>query len=69
MSTPLPAWKRTGWALARVLGVPVAFGMRWLLRLSSRKGGIVLMYHGVDDPPGDPDELVPAMASSVFEGK
>jgi peptidoglycan/xylan/chitin deacetylase (PgdA/CDA1 family) len=56
--------------LARTLGAPVAIGVLWLLRLSKRRVGVALMYHAVDEHAGDPDrELVPAVASSIFEGQ
>jgi len=61
--------KRIGRVLARAVGTPVAFVVRWLLRLSGQKAGIALVYHAIDEQAGDPDlELVPATASSVFEG-
>jgi peptidoglycan/xylan/chitin deacetylase (PgdA/CDA1 family) len=51
----------------RVLGLPVAVGLGWLARRSDRRLGVALVYHRVDDPPGDPRrELVPAMGTSLF---
>jgi peptidoglycan/xylan/chitin deacetylase (PgdA/CDA1 family) len=54
-------------SLVRVLGVPVAVAVIWALRLSSRKAGIVLMYHSVAEQGGEPaSELVPPHAASLF---
>ena len=51
-----------------LLGVPLGTGAMWVVRLSSRKAGVALMYHSVADRGGDPvRELVPAHGSNLFE--
>ncbi len=67
MTPSQPVWKRIAWGLARVLGQWLAPVALLVLRLSSRKRGVVLMYHGVEDRAGDPDQLVPALATDTFE--
>ncbi|MBA3401020.1 MAG: polysaccharide deacetylase family protein [Actinobacteria bacterium] len=70
MTARIYSWKRIGEAVARVVGTPVAHVVLLVLRLSGRKAGIALMYHAVDEQAGDAGrELVPAVASSVFEGQ
>lgn len=45
-----------------------AWALRTLLRFSRRRSGLVLVYHRLDEAPGDPDrEPVPAHASGQFE--
>jgi peptidoglycan/xylan/chitin deacetylase (PgdA/CDA1 family) len=40
------------------------------LRLSGRRAGIVLVYHKLGEPPGDPKrELVPALSPRLFEAQ
>ena len=54
--------------LARLVGTPVALGFMLVLRLSSRKAGVALMYHSVDRRAGDPArELVPPHEAGLFE--
>ena len=54
--------------LTSVLGRPLAFLLRGILRLSARRVGLGLVYHRIGDPPGDPDrELVPARGTAQFE--
>jgi peptidoglycan/xylan/chitin deacetylase (PgdA/CDA1 family) len=51
----------------RTLGLPLALALAGLARRSNRRVGVALVYHRVDDPPGDPRrELVPAMGTSLF---
>jgi peptidoglycan/xylan/chitin deacetylase (PgdA/CDA1 family) len=41
-----------------------------ILRWSGRQVGIVLLYHRVGDPPGDPDrEISPALGAALFEAQ
>jgi peptidoglycan/xylan/chitin deacetylase (PgdA/CDA1 family) len=41
-----------------------------LLRWSVRQAGIVLLYHRVGDPPGDPElEITPALGTALFEAQ
>jgi peptidoglycan/xylan/chitin deacetylase (PgdA/CDA1 family) len=48
-------------------GLPVALGLLRVARRSHRGLGVALVYHRVDDPPGDPErELVPAMGTRLF---
>jgi peptidoglycan/xylan/chitin deacetylase (PgdA/CDA1 family) len=55
-SASAPALRASAWAL------------RTLLRLSRSRAGLVLVYHRLDEEPGDPDhEMVPAHASARFE--
>jgi peptidoglycan/xylan/chitin deacetylase (PgdA/CDA1 family) len=40
------------------------------LRLSARRAGLVLVYHKLGEPPGDPKrELVPALSPQLFEAQ
>ena len=56
--------------LTRLLGRPLAFLLRVILRLSARRAGLALVYHRIGDPPGDPDrELVPARGTAQFESE
>ena len=51
----------------RSLGVPLAGVVERLARLSGRKVGLALMYHGIAERPGDPaTELVPALDARLF---
>jgi peptidoglycan/xylan/chitin deacetylase (PgdA/CDA1 family) len=53
---------------ARTLGLPLGAMVAGALRLTARKAGVAVMYHGVAQLPGDPErELVPAHAAHVFE--
>src|SRR5262245_4689893 len=53
-------------SLMRTLGVPVAAVVERLARLSGRRVGLALMYHGIGEP-GDPErELVPAFDAGLF---
>ena len=50
-----------------VLGVPLAWVVERLLRLSSRRIGVALIYHSVDAIQGDLErELVPPHGSGLF---
>ena len=52
----------------RVLAVPLAPVVARLLRLSSRRQGIAVVYHGLSARGGDPElELVAPHATDVFE--
>ena len=54
--------------LARLVGTPVALGFMLVLRLTSRKAGVALMYHSVGRRAGDPArELVPPHEAGLFE--
>jgi peptidoglycan/xylan/chitin deacetylase (PgdA/CDA1 family) len=62
--------KRIGHALIRFLGQPLATVIERSLRFSARGVGVVVVYHRVGDPPGDPRvELVPALATHLFEAQ
>ena len=53
-------------SLLRAVGVPLAAVVERLARLSGRRIGLALMYHGVGEP-GDPErELVPAFDVRLF---
>jgi peptidoglycan/xylan/chitin deacetylase (PgdA/CDA1 family) len=55
-------------AIARTIGLPLALLAGQVLRLSGRKLGVVVLYHGVGDPRGDPErELVPRHGTRLFE--
>ena len=46
----------------------VAAGLRAVLRCSGRRAGVALLYHGIDDRPEHPrDVLVPRVRSRLFE--
>jgi peptidoglycan/xylan/chitin deacetylase (PgdA/CDA1 family) len=52
--------------------VPAALSLAALkmLRWSGRRAGVVVVYHRVDDPPGDRRfELVPALGTALFEAE
>ena len=52
--------------LMHALGVPAAAVVERLARLSGRRVGLALMYHGIGEP-GDPErELVPAFDARLF---
>jgi peptidoglycan/xylan/chitin deacetylase (PgdA/CDA1 family) len=56
--------------LKPLLGSLVACLIQYPLRLSGRRVGVALMYHGLADRTGDPQrELVPPHASSLFEAQ
>ena len=60
--------KRVVRPVARLVGVPVGVAFMLLLRLTSRKAGVALMYHSVDRRAGDPTrELVPPHEAGLFE--
>ena len=62
--------KRVMRTAARALGGPVGLAAMLLLRLSSRKAGVALMYHSVEHRAGDPAlELVPPHHADVFEAQ
>jgi peptidoglycan/xylan/chitin deacetylase (PgdA/CDA1 family) len=51
----------------RALGVPLASAVERLARLSGRRVGLALMYHGIAAEQGDPErELVPALGAELF---
>jgi peptidoglycan/xylan/chitin deacetylase (PgdA/CDA1 family) len=53
-----------------VVGNPVAGAVESAMRLSSRRLGIVLLYHSVEPVQGDPErELVPAHGARLFEAQ
>jgi peptidoglycan/xylan/chitin deacetylase (PgdA/CDA1 family) len=53
--------------MLRIFGLPLALPLAWLARRSDRHLAFALVYHRVDDPPGDPRrELVPAMGTALF---
>ncbi len=54
--------------VARVVGTPVGVAFMLILRLTSRKAGVALMYHSVGPRAGDPGgELVPPHEAGLFE--
>ena len=54
----------------RLLGRPLAYLAAEVGRWSDRRAGVVLAYHRVGDPQGDPvHELVPALGTSLFEAQ
>jgi peptidoglycan/xylan/chitin deacetylase (PgdA/CDA1 family) len=56
-------------ALKRVTGLPIATALGGLLRLSSRRAGLALMYHGIESTSGDPWEILPAHGRTLFEAQ
>jgi peptidoglycan/xylan/chitin deacetylase (PgdA/CDA1 family) len=57
-------------SIVRAVGRPLAAVIERVLRFSARRAGVVLVYHRLGDPPGDPhEELVPALATSLFEAQ
>lgn len=46
-----------------------AFVVRWRARLSARACGLALLYHGVAEATGDPDEILPAQAATTLEAQ
>jgi peptidoglycan/xylan/chitin deacetylase (PgdA/CDA1 family) len=67
MAGTASASKRAMRFVARVAGLPVAFVVGGLLRLSSRRVGVALAYHSVASRPGDPAvELVPPHHAELF---
>ena len=55
-------------SIARVLGRPLAALVGFGLRLSDRKLGLAVLYHGVGDPQGDHErDLVAPHGSRLFE--
>ena len=64
------AWRRARIHLLRAAGLPLALVLERAARSSSRGLGIGLVYHEVGEPAGDPRrELVPALATSLFEAQ
>jgi peptidoglycan/xylan/chitin deacetylase (PgdA/CDA1 family) len=60
-------WRRVRAIALRAFGLPVAVGLLRVARRSHRGLGVALVYHRVDDPPGDPRrELVAAMGTRLF---
>ncbi len=60
--------RRVKRSLNRVFGLPSASLVESVLRRSRLRAGVVLLYHGVGSPGGDPErELVPALETSLFE--
>ena len=55
--------------LGAVVARVVALALLGVLRISKRRAGLVLVYHGLADVQGDPaTELVPPHSASRFEG-
>jgi peptidoglycan/xylan/chitin deacetylase (PgdA/CDA1 family) len=55
--------------LSAVVARVVALALLGVLRISKRRAGLVLVYHGLADVQGDPaTELVPAHSTDRFEG-
>lgn len=50
----------------RVVGRPLALALDLVLRCSSRKGGVALVYHSVADRPGEPWEILPAHGTAAY---
>jgi peptidoglycan/xylan/chitin deacetylase (PgdA/CDA1 family) len=49
---------------------PGAWLLRWAVRLSRRRVGLVVYYHRVGDPPGDEDrELLPSTGAAAFRSQ
>lgn len=64
----VPVWKHVGRVAAWSLGAPAGLAWMWLLRLSSRKAGVALMYHAVEPRSGDAArELVPPHNAALFD--
>jgi peptidoglycan/xylan/chitin deacetylase (PgdA/CDA1 family) len=62
--------RRVRGAAAAGLGLPLARAVEALLRRTSLRAGVVLVYHRVGDPPGDPGrELNPALGTELFESQ
>jgi peptidoglycan/xylan/chitin deacetylase (PgdA/CDA1 family) len=60
--------RRVARIFARTFGVPLGLAAILLLRLTSRKAGVALMYHSVEQRGGDPSrELVPPHGARLFE--
>lgn len=56
--------------MTRALGVPTAYLALSLLRSSRRRAGLAVVYHRIGDKPGTPErELVPALATNLFEAE
>lgn len=67
-SIHVPLTKSVKRLVARTIGVPAGQIGVLILRLSARKAGVALMYHSVDERPGDPmRELVPPHQARLFE--
>jgi peptidoglycan/xylan/chitin deacetylase (PgdA/CDA1 family) len=53
-----------------LLGSPFGLLAGLALRFSGRRAGLVLVYHRVQDPQGDPErELVPAFGTALFKAQ
>jgi peptidoglycan/xylan/chitin deacetylase (PgdA/CDA1 family) len=64
------ALRRPALPLKRLLGLPLAAAVGFLLRQTGRRAGLVLLYHRVGDPQGDPaHELVPRLGTRLFEAQ
>jgi peptidoglycan/xylan/chitin deacetylase (PgdA/CDA1 family) len=56
--------------VVRAVGEPLAGAIERVVRFSGRRVGVVVVYHRLGDPPGDPrEELVPALATDLFEAQ
>jgi peptidoglycan/xylan/chitin deacetylase (PgdA/CDA1 family) len=56
--------------VVRAGGEPLAGVIERVLRFSGRRVGVVVAYHRLGDPPGDPrEELVPALSTDLFEAQ
>lgn len=68
ISAHVPLRRRVARIVARTLGVPLGLAAILLLRLTSRKAGVALVYHSVEQRAGDPSwELVPPHHAKLFE--
>jgi peptidoglycan/xylan/chitin deacetylase (PgdA/CDA1 family) len=57
-------------SIVRAVGEPIAGVIERVMRFSGLRAGVVLVYHRLGDPPGDPrEELVPALATGLFEAQ
>lgn len=57
-------------ALLRLAGEPLGLAALAALRLTARRAGVTLVYHGVQGRAGDPDRgLVPAHEARLFEAQ
>lgn len=62
--------RRSPRAVARLVGRPVAALLILLLRLTGRRAGVAIVYHGVASQTGDPDlELVAPHGEQLFESQ
>lgn len=63
-----PLVRRLRGAVLAAVGVPLAGAANWLLRRTTLRAGVALVYHGVAPTGGDPErELDPAIALALLE--